>query len=99
MTKNEAIRVFERAGYTFVGYNDIGWGQKFYVFENPNTEEFTGNAYSTFTLSRLRSKARHLDHNMWLEQHLAKLANGIQEELFADWEIEENFAIENPIAV
>ena len=89
MTKKEAIAVFERAGYKFIGFNDIGWGEKFYVFENPNTEEFTGNAYSTFTLSRLRSKARHLDTQMWLEQHRARLREGIQEELFSDWEIEE----------
>ena len=89
MTKQEAIRVFERAGFKFIGFNDIGWGEKFYVFENPSTETYTGVAYSTYDLSHLRKRARFLDHQLWLEEHRAKLEAGIQEELFTDVEIEE----------
>ena len=63
MTKKEAIAIFERAGFTFIGFNDIGWGEKFYVFENPSTETYTGVAYSTYDLSHLRKKARFLDYN------------------------------------
>ena len=95
MTKKEAIAVFERAGFKFQGFNDIGWGEKFYVFENPETEEYVGNAYSTFTLGRLRTKARYLDLKMWLDARDAELRAGVQEELFSDWEIEENYAIVN----
>ena len=89
MTKKEAIAIFERAGFTFIGFNDIGWGEKFYVFENPDTETYTGVAYSTYDLSHLRKRARFLDHQMWLEQQRAELAAGIQEELFTDVEVEE----------
>ena len=95
MNKKEAIAVLERAGFKFQGYNDIGWGEKFYVFENPETEEYVGNAYSTFTLGRLRAKARHLDMKMCMDARRAELEAGIQEELFTDWEIEENYAIVN----
>ena len=95
MTKKEAIAIFERAGYTYKGFNDIGWGEKFYCFENPNTVEFTANHYSTFTLGRMRSRARTLDAKMWLDAHRARLREGIQEELFTDTEIETHYAIVN----
>ena len=95
MNKKEAIAVLERAGFKFLGFNDIGWGEKFYVFENPETEQYVGESYTTLTLNRLRKLARHLDHKMWWEARRAELEAGIQQELFADWEIEENYAIVN----
>ena len=94
MTKQEAIKVFERAGYTFTGFKDAGWGEKRYHFTHPNIHGET-----IYDLSLLRFQARRLDMKMWLEQHRAKLAAGIQEELFSDWEVEEQYAILNPIAV
>ena len=94
MNKQEAIRVFERAGYTFVGYKDAGWGEKRYHFTHPNI-----HGEDCYDLNLLRQKARHLDTKMWLEQHYAKLDAGIQEELFFDWEIEEQYAIMNPVGV
>ena len=94
MTKKEAITIFIQAGYTFVGYKDAGWGEKRYHFTHPNI-----HGEDCYDLSLLRKKAGFLDNKMWLEEHRAKLAAGIQEELFCDWEIEENYAILNPIAV
>ena len=94
MTKNEAIRTFERAGYTFVGYKDAGWGEKRYHFTHPNI-----HGEDCYDLNLLRNKARHLDTKMWLEEHHAKLRAGIQEELFSDTEVECHYAIMNPIAV
>ena len=95
MTKKEAIAVLERAGFKFQGFNDLGWGEKFYVFENPETEEYVGEAYSTFTLSRLRSRARYLDLMMWWDARREELKAGVQQELFTDTEIESHYAIVN----
>ena len=94
MTKKEAIAVFERAGYTFTGYKNAGWGEKRYHFTHPNI-----HGEDAYDLNLLRKKARHLDTKMWLEQHRAELAAGIQEELFTDTEVEYHYAIQNPIAV
>ena len=90
MTKKEAIAIFERAGYTFTGYKDAGWGEKRYHFTHSNIHGET-----IFDLALMRSRARTLDAKMWLDAHQARLREGIQEELFADWEIEENYAIVN----
>ena len=90
MTKNEAIATFERAGYTYTGYKDAGWGEKLYHFTHPS---FPGE--DCYHLSLLRDKARRLDHAMWYEAFEAELKAGIQEELFTDTEIESNYAIVN----
>ena len=87
MTKKEAIAIMERAGYTYTGYNDIGWGMKYYCFTSPT------NPYITYDLSGLRARARYLDTSMWLEAHRARLREGIQEELLTDTEIESHYAI------
>lgn len=90
MTKKEAIAIFERAGYIFTGYKDAGWGEKRYHFTHPKTQ-----GENCYDLSLLRYQARRFDMKMWLEEQDAKLKAGIQEELFADWEIEEQYAIVN----
>ena len=92
MTKNEAIATFKRAGYTFTGYKDAGWGEKRYHFTHPNTP-----GEDSYYLGTLRGKARLLDLRMWHDAHLAELKQGIQQELFSDWEIEETYAILNPV--
>ena len=92
-TKKECLRVFERAGYTFVGYSDTGYGFKAYHFTHPN---FRGEV--EYCLSLLRQKARQLDTRMWLDEQDRKLREGIQETLFFDWEYEDKYAITNPLA-
>ena len=62
MTKTEAIAVFERAGYTFTGYKDAGWGEKYYHFTHPSIP-----GEDAYHLGLLRLKARRLDHKMWLD--------------------------------
>lgn len=90
MNKRESIAIFERAGYTFTGYKDAGWGEKRYHFTHPNTHGET-----TYDLPLLRSKARMLDIRMWHEEFKAELRKGIQQELFTDSEIEYHYAITN----
>ena len=90
MTKKEAIAIFERAGYTFTGYKDAGWGEKYYHFTHPNIQ-----GEDAYHLGLMRIKARHLDMKMWLDAHRARLREGIQEELFTDTEIETHYAIVN----
>ena len=92
MTKAEAIAVFERAGYTFTGYKDAGWGEKYYHFTHPNIQ-----GEDAYHLGLMRSKARTLDLKMWLDAHRARLREGIQEELFSDTEIECDYQILNPV--
>ena len=94
MTKNEALRIFERAGYTFTGYKDIGWGAKHYHFTHPNV-----HGEISYGLAGLRSRARHLDIKMWHDQYREELRQGIQETLFTDMEIEYNYTIDNPLEV
>ena len=94
MTKNEAIRIFERAGYTFTGYKDAGWGEKRYHFTHPNIPGET-----CYDLSCMRRKARMLDVRMWHDEYLAELKQGIQKTLFSDTEIEYCYTIENPVEV
>ena len=94
MTKTEAIAIFERAGYTFVGYKDVGWGLKRYTFTHPKIHGET-----EFDLGLLRRKARMLDIQMWHDQYMAELKQGIQESLFTDMEIEYYYTIENPLEV
>ena len=64
MTKKEAIAVFERAGYTFTGFKDAGWGEKLYHFTHPNI-----HGEDVYHLGLMRSKARRLDNKMWLDAH------------------------------
>ena len=90
MTKKEALSVFERAGYTYVGLKDSGWGCKEYTFTHPEHQHEL-----TYTLSLLRSKARHLDNKMWLDAQREELRQGIQQELFSDTEIELHYSIVN----
>ena len=90
MTKTEAIAIFERAGYTFIGYKDAGWGEKMYHFTHPSIP-----GEDAYHLGLLRSKARRLDHKMWLDAYEAKLRAGVQEDLFSDTEIETHYAIVN----
>ena len=90
MTKKEAIAVFERAGYTFIGYKDAGWGEKLYHFTHPNIP-----GEDAYHLGLMRDKARRLDNKMWYEAYEAELKAGIQEELFTDVEIESHYAIVN----
>ena len=64
-SKKESIRVLEANGYKFLGFNDIGWGEKFYVFETPNTETHTGVAYVHYKLGEMRRRAYLLDMQDW----------------------------------
>ena len=90
MTKKEAISIFQRAGWTFTGYKETGWGEKRYHFTHPNIR-----GEDCYDLSLLRKRARTLDIKMWCEQHRAELRKGIQEELFSNSEIEIHYAITN----
>ena len=94
MTKNEAISIFERAGYTFTGYKECEWGEKRYHFTRPNIHGET-----SYDLSLLRTKARSLDVKMWHDQYREELRQGIQQTLFCDWEYESHYFIENPVEV
>ncbi len=95
MTKTEALAIFKRAGYTFIGYKDTGWGCKQYYFTHPNIQ---GTEVS-YDLPLLRKRARHLDIKMWHDEYKEQLRQGIQETLFTDTEIECNYFIENPVVV
>ena len=66
-TKKECIRVFESFDYKYLGFNDIGWGEKFYVFELP-PDHTVGEAYVTYKLGEMRRKAYRMDSNRWLQQ-------------------------------
>ena len=90
MTKKEAIAIFERAGYTYIGYKDAGWGEKMYHFTHPNIP-----GEDAYDLKLLRNKAQLLEYKMWQEAYEAELRAGIQEELFSDVEIESHYAIVN----
>ena len=90
MTKKEAIAVFERAGYTYTGFKNAGWGEKRYHFTHPKVH---GESY--YDLSLLRYQARRFDMKMWLDARRVELEAGVQQELFSDIEIEENYAIVN----
>ena len=94
MTKNEALAVFKRAGYTFTEYKDTGYGFKAYHFTHPNI-----HSEISYGLAGLRSRARHLDIKMWHDQYREELRQGIQETLFSDTEIEYYYTIENPLEV
>ena len=94
MTKTEAIAIFERAGYTFIGYKDTGWGCKQYYFTYPDVR-----GEVSYDLPLLRKRARHLDIKMWHDEYKEQLRLGIQESLFTDSEIEYNYFIENPVVV
>ena len=92
MTKKEAIAVFERAGYTFTGYKDAGWGEKRYHFTHPNI-----HGEDCYDLRLLRNKARLLDIRMYMAEILREQKMGIQQTLFSDFEYETHYAITNPI--
>ena len=95
MIKKEAIATFERAGYTYLGFKDAGWGEKFYTFLAPCDSITGGNSVLTYTLKLLRNKAQFLEYKMWQEAYEAELKAGIQEELFSDVEIESHYIIVN----
>ena len=94
MTKKEAIAIFERAGYTFTGYKDVGWGGKQYHFTHPKI-----HGELSYGLSLLRSRARYHDFRMWHEQFQEELRQGIQQTLFTDTEIEHCYEIQNPLVL
>ena len=70
-SKKEAISVLEKFDYKYLGFNDIGWGEKFYVFETPNTETHTGVAYVHYKLGEMRRIAYTLDVRDWMGQQRA----------------------------
>ena len=94
LTKKEAIAIFERAGYTYTGYKDAGWGVKQYHFTHPKIHGET-----CYGLSLMRFQARRHDMRMWHEQFQEELRQGIQQTLFCDWEYEDHYAIQNPVEV
>ena len=94
MSKNKALAIFKRAGYTFTGYKDCGWGEKRYHFTHPNIIGET-----IYDLPLMRKRARMLDIQMWHDEYRAELKQGIQQDLFSDMEIECNYFIENPLEV
>ena len=64
-TKKECIRVLESFGWKYLGFNDIGWGEKFYCFNIPNWDKQNPAA---FKLGQMRTKAYRMDSNRWLQQ-------------------------------
>ena len=67
-SKKESIRVLESNGYKFLGFNDIGWGEKFYVFELPESKQVGGDSYVTYKLGEMRRRAYLLDMHNWMEK-------------------------------
>ena len=66
-SKKDAIRVLESFGYKYHGFNDIGWGEKFYVFELPESKQIGGESYVTYKLGEMRRRAYLVDMNHWME--------------------------------
>ena len=65
-TKNESIATLQKYGYTYLGYNDAGWGEKFYTFMPNYCPVQGGKAYPlTFKLGELRRRAYLLDMSNW----------------------------------
>ena len=80
MTKQEALAIFKRAGYTYTGYKKASWGSGYYHFTNIQGTDVS------FDLALLRKRARHLDIKMWHDEYKAQLKFGIQQELFGKYE-------------
>ena len=81
MTKTEAIRSFEFSGYKYLGFKDIGWGQKYYHFLSPPSELTGCSSTLTYDLRNMRIKAEHLEYKRWSDKQLSELEFGIQQEL------------------
>jgi len=71
LTKEECIATLEGFGWTYKGFLDIGWGEKFYTFEDA-----AGNL-RTMKLGELRKKAYGMDMNRWFGQQTAKERIGL----------------------
>ena len=61
-SKKESIRVLETNGYTYLGFKDAGWGEKFYTF----TAEGWDHPI-TYKLGEMRRRAYLLDMRRWME--------------------------------
>lgn len=81
MTKQEAIHSLELSGYTYHGFKDIGWGQKYYHFTGPDDL-----GPLTYDLRNMRIRARHLQTKRWFDERKRELEFGIQQELFGPYE-------------
>lgn len=60
LSKKHCIRVLESFGWKYLGFNDLGWGEKFYCFNIPNRDEQNP---AVFKLGQMRRKAYHMDFN------------------------------------
>ena len=65
-SKKEAIRTLEQHGYTYLGFQDAGWGEKFYTFNAPYDPMTGGNSVVTYKLGEMRRRAYLLDMQEWL---------------------------------
>ena len=74
-SKKEAIRVLEKFDYKYLGFNDIGWGEKFYVFELPVSKQTGGDSYVTYKLGEMRRRAYLLDMQAWTRLQRANEEN------------------------
>ena len=60
-SKKESISVLKKHGWTYHGFLDIGWGEKFYVFSSPEKVKVE------MKLGQLRRKAYSVDMYHWLK--------------------------------
>jgi len=65
LTKKECIAILESFGWTYKGFLNIGWGEKFYTFED------VAGDLRTMKLGEMRRKAYGMDMNRWFGQQTA----------------------------
>lgn len=90
-SKASCISELELCGYTYLGYYECFGGYKAYHFTHPDGHKVS------YDLSLLRRVADSEGWKRWSREVDAELRFGIQEELFCDWEIQETYAITNPL--
>ena len=61
-SKKEAIRTLEQFGYTYLGFLDAGWGEKFYTFKSED-----GSCRWQWRLGEMRRRAYLEDMRHWME--------------------------------
>ena len=93
MKLQKAIKVMEAAGFTFIKKERCKFLNCVDYFFIKNGEVYY------WDLPSLRRRAKREDEKMWLDNIRKELKFGVQQTMFADWEVEELYAIENPLEV
>ena len=63
LTKKTCIATLEKHGWTYKGFLDAGWGEKFHTFK---VKGETG--YRTMKLAEMRRKAYDVEMQQWFAQ-------------------------------